>query len=197
MIVSQNYVVLFGGYRTIIVRYVAKGVSHRYAGVKQSAKRRYGTVAPFWGSVGFPGFPEKVSHDMGYRSDSIATSRDIGPLRIRGLFILYLFWPHIWLTKTLIFFSLLFLLNKLISNQFREQKTQRKKHINRKFTGLSRDFCGDFVYVLFFPIRNDPFKKHINNFLAPTQSRDNPAPFVFVYVYVYVYVFSSSDNSVM
>ena len=55
-----------------------------------------------------------------------------------------------------------------------------KKHIKIKtckqiFTGLSRDFWGDFVYVFFFsPIRNDP-KKHINNFLAPIQSRDNPA----------------------
>ena len=37
-----------------------------------------GGLAPFWGSAKPP---EKVSRDMGYRSDSIAVSRDMGPLR--------------------------------------------------------------------------------------------------------------------
>ena len=32
-------------------------------------------MAPFWGSAKLP---EKVSHDMGYHSDSIAISRDLG-----------------------------------------------------------------------------------------------------------------------
>ena len=35
-------------------------------------------IAPFWGSASPP---YKVSRDMGYRSDSIAISRDMGPLR--------------------------------------------------------------------------------------------------------------------
>ena len=64
----------FMGYRTIIARYVAKwgiarmcpckiryqwGVSHHFGGVLASLKN--------------------VSGDMGYRSDSIAVSRDMGP----------------------------------------------------------------------------------------------------------------------
>ena len=40
-------------------------------------KHRGGGIAPFWGS---PNLPEKVSRDMGYHSDSIAISRDMGPL---------------------------------------------------------------------------------------------------------------------
>ena len=50
------------------------GVSHRCACVKLSAK---GGVAPSWGSANLA---EKVSRGMGYRSDSIAISRDVGPL---------------------------------------------------------------------------------------------------------------------
>ena len=38
-----------------------------------------GGIAPFWGNANLP---EKVSRDTGYRSDSIAISRDTGPLRI-------------------------------------------------------------------------------------------------------------------
>ena len=40
-------------------------------------KYQRGGIAPFWGSANLP---EKVSRDMGYRSDSIAISRDMGPL---------------------------------------------------------------------------------------------------------------------
>ena len=56
--------------RAIIARYVANlnGLSHKCACVK----------LPFWRSANLP---EKVSRDMGYRSDSIAISRDMGPLR--------------------------------------------------------------------------------------------------------------------
>ena len=43
------------------------------------------------------------------------------------------------------------------------------------FRGLSRDFEGDFVYVVFSSIKNDRTKKHINKILPPTHSRDNPA----------------------
>ena len=65
----------FMRYRTIIARYVAKwgiaqmglcetkyqgGVSHHFGGVRS--------------------LPLKVSRDMGYRSDSITISRDMGPL---------------------------------------------------------------------------------------------------------------------
>ena len=63
-----------GGYRTIIARYVAKW------GIAQmclcETKYQAGGLAPFWGSARLP---EKVSRDMGYRSDSIARSRDMGP----------------------------------------------------------------------------------------------------------------------
>ena len=41
-------------------------------------KCQEGGIAPFWGATHLP---EKVSRDMGYRSDSIAISRDMGPLR--------------------------------------------------------------------------------------------------------------------
>ena len=80
-IVSQNYFVLvFVWYRTIIARYVAKW------GIAQmclcETKYQGGGIAPLWGSAKFP---EKVSRDMGYRSDSIAVSRDMGPLSIGGL----------------------------------------------------------------------------------------------------------------
>ena len=51
------------------------GVSHRYACVKLSTKG--GCRTPFRGSAKLP---EKVSRDMGYRSDSTAVSRDMGPL---------------------------------------------------------------------------------------------------------------------
>ena len=36
------------------------------------------------------------------------------------------------------------------------KKHIKNKHINKVFMGLSRDFGGDFVYVFFSPIRNDP-----------------------------------------
>ena len=52
------------------------GVSHRCACVKQRTKG--GGIAPFWGSAKLH---QIVSRDMGYRSDSIAVSRDMGPLR--------------------------------------------------------------------------------------------------------------------
>ena len=43
----------------------------------RETKYQGGGIAPFWGSANLP---EKVSRDMGYRSDSIAVSRDMGPL---------------------------------------------------------------------------------------------------------------------
>ena len=67
---------VFGGYRTIIARYVAEW------GIAQmclcETKYQGGGIAPFQGSANLP---EKVSRDMGYRSDSIAVSHDMGPLR--------------------------------------------------------------------------------------------------------------------
>ena len=36
------------------------------------------------------------------------------------------------------------------------RKTNEEKHVNKVFAGLSREFWGDFVYVFFSPIRNDP-----------------------------------------
>ena len=43
------------------------------------AKYQGGGIAPFWGSATLR---LTVSRDMGYRSDSIVISRDMGPLRI-------------------------------------------------------------------------------------------------------------------
>ena len=63
-----------------------------------------------------------------------------------------------------------------LSSRFKKKHIKTKKHVNKFFTWLSRDFRVDFVYMFFSPIRNDQKqKKHINKILAPTQSRDNPA----------------------
>ena len=68
------------GYRTIIARYVAKW------GIAQmclcETKYQGGGILPFWGSANLL---EKVSRDMGYRSDSIAVSRDMGPLSLYNI----------------------------------------------------------------------------------------------------------------
>ena len=65
----------FMGYRTIIARYVARW------GIAQmclcETKYQGGGIAPLWVSASLP---EKVLRDIGYRSDSIAVSRDMGPL---------------------------------------------------------------------------------------------------------------------
>ena len=55
------------------------GVSHRCACVKLSTKG--GGVSHHSGGV--LTLPEKVSRDMGYRSDSIAVSRNMGPLSLQ------------------------------------------------------------------------------------------------------------------
>ena len=61
------------GYRTTTARYVAKfREPHTCACVKQS---REGRIAPFWGAADLP---DKVSGDIGCRSDSIAILRDMG-----------------------------------------------------------------------------------------------------------------------
>ena len=61
-------------------------------------------------------------------------------------------------------------------------KLGAKNHIKKKtrkqnFHGIVPGFFffggGDFVYVLFLPVRNDPRKTHKQYFA--TQSRDNPA----------------------
>ena len=54
------------------------GVSHRCACVKLNTQ---GGIAPLWEGANLP---QKVSRDMEYRSDSIAVSRDMAPLRIGG-----------------------------------------------------------------------------------------------------------------
>ena len=54
------------------------GVSHRCVCVSEVLR---GGIAPSWGAANLP---EKVSRDMGYRSDGIAISRDMGPLRKDG-----------------------------------------------------------------------------------------------------------------
>ena len=75
-IISQNsFVLVFMGYCTIIARYVAKwGIAQMcLCGTKCQ-----GGVSHHFGESA--NLPEKVSRDMGYRSDSIAVSRDMGPL---------------------------------------------------------------------------------------------------------------------
>ena len=66
------------GYRTIVARYVATwGIAQmRMCETKCQGRG----IAPFWGSANLP---SRVSRDMGYRSDSITISRDMGPLRGR------------------------------------------------------------------------------------------------------------------
>ena len=67
------------------------GVSHKYraicckywgiALIRLCNKAPKGGIAPCWGiSQIFSGMAEKVSRDRVYRSDSIAISRDMGPL---------------------------------------------------------------------------------------------------------------------
>ena len=63
------------------------GVSHKYRAIcckmgyrtdmSVSNKAPRGGIAPCWGIAGMA---EKVSRDRGYRSDTIAVSRDMGPL---------------------------------------------------------------------------------------------------------------------
>ena len=68
--------------------------------------------------------------------------------------------------------------------------SERKKHVNKISMGLSRDFGGDFVYVFFLPLRNDPKKPHKQNFgthPVPGQSRK----FVYVYVFFFPRLFIS------
>ena len=63
---------VFLGYRTSIARYVAKwGIA-----LICLCKRRHqgGGIAPSWGIAAMA---EKVSRDRGYRSDTIAISRDM------------------------------------------------------------------------------------------------------------------------
>ena len=52
-------------------------VGFGFIGGLWSSEYQGGGLAPFRGSANLP---EKVSRDMGYRSDSIAVSRDMGPL---------------------------------------------------------------------------------------------------------------------
>ena len=69
------------GYRSIIARYVARwGIAQMC--LCETKHQRGGVIAPFWGSANLP---EKVSRGMGYRSDSVAISRDMGPLKSTGL----------------------------------------------------------------------------------------------------------------
>ena len=78
-IVSQNYrLLVLMGYRKIIARYVAKWVIAQMCLCE--TKKPTGCIAPCWGA---DDLPEKVSRNMGYRSDSIAISRDMGPLIFR------------------------------------------------------------------------------------------------------------------
>ena len=74
-IVSQiSLVFIFMGYRTISTRYVAKwGIAQMC--LCESNHQGEG-ITLFLGSAKLP---LKVSRDMGYRSDSIAASRNMGP----------------------------------------------------------------------------------------------------------------------
>ena len=65
------------------------GVSHRCACVKLSTKGGYRTILRECYNL-----PVKVSRDMGYRSDSIAVSTDMGPLSRGGFEFLKMFNIH-------------------------------------------------------------------------------------------------------
>ena len=80
-IVSQySFVFVFMGCRTIIVRYVAKrGIAQMC--LCKTKGQGGGGIAPC-GEV--PTSLKRASRDMGYRSDSIAASLDMGPLRERA-----------------------------------------------------------------------------------------------------------------
>ena len=76
---------VFVGYRTIIAQYVAKwGIAQM--GLCET-KYQGGVPHHFGGAANLPG---KVSRDMGYRSDSITISRDMGPLSPKASF------PDFW-----------------------------------------------------------------------------------------------------
>ena len=117
-IVSQNsFVLVVVGYRTIIARYVAKrGIAQRCL---CETKCQGGGIAPFWGSATLL---ERVSRDVGYRSDSIAVSRDvyISPFFKRAVFF--------WGPGNL----------KVPENTPKSQKTDPKS--------LKLDFWGPFVH---------------------------------------------------
>ena len=60
------------------------GISHSYRAIccKMGYRRDVplcakGGIAPFWGATNLP---EEVLRDIGYHSDGIAQSRDLGPL---------------------------------------------------------------------------------------------------------------------
>ena len=72
--IAKLFVLVFLGYRTSIARYVAQwGI----ALMCLCKIRHQGGIASYWGIAGMA---EKVSRDRGYRSDTIAISRDMGPL---------------------------------------------------------------------------------------------------------------------
>ena len=79
--VSQNSFVLVlflnGASHNLLRDTLQNAVPHSCACVKLSAKGV--GIAPFWGRANLP---EKVSRDMGYRSDIIATSRNMRPLSL-------------------------------------------------------------------------------------------------------------------
>ena len=69
------------GYRTILARYVAKwGIAQMC--LSETQHQGGGGIAPFWGAANLH---ERVSRDTGYRSDSVAISRDVGSLGVQGL----------------------------------------------------------------------------------------------------------------
>ena len=71
-----------GGYRTIIARYVAKwGIAQMCLCETKYQGRR---IAPFWGSANLP---EKVSRDMGHRSDSRYGATKGATLELRGYWL--------------------------------------------------------------------------------------------------------------
>ena len=62
-----------------------------------------GGIAPVWGSADLPW---KVSRDTGYRSDSIAISRDMGPLRFAEMLVMVVVWVVVSMSRVKLFFDL-------------------------------------------------------------------------------------------
>ena len=72
--ITKPFVLVLWGIEQLSHHTLQKGVSHRCACAQLSIKEG-GGIAPFWGA---PNLPQKVSCAMGYRSDSIAISCDMG-----------------------------------------------------------------------------------------------------------------------
>ena len=82
-VLRNSFVLVFMGYRTIIASYDTEwGIAHMC--LCETKCRGRWSIAPFWGRANLP---KKASRDMRCCSDSIAISRDMGPLKPTFTFV--------------------------------------------------------------------------------------------------------------